>query len=68
MIPDEINYNIVDITTRKKIGKLDESYVLNYGFEGAKFILSGRPWTIIKHEENGYLCETDSESISKAIL
>jgi ATP-dependent Lhr-like helicase len=55
MIPDEKNYMVIDITTRKRIGKLDESFVLNYGLEGAKFILRGRPWTIIKTEEDEIL-------------
>ena len=36
MIPDEKTYMAIDISSRKRIGKLDESFVLNYGFEGAK--------------------------------
>jgi ATP-dependent Lhr-like helicase len=61
MIPDEKTYFAVDISTRKKIGKLDESFVLNYGFEGAKFILSGRPWTIVKREEEDILVSHSKE-------
>ncbi len=55
MIPDENTYMAVDISSRKKIGKLDESFVLNYGFEGAKIILRGRPWTIVKREDDEIL-------------
>ena len=55
MIPDERTYMAVDISTRGNIGKLDESFVINCGFEGAKFILHGRPWTIIKKEEDKIL-------------
>jgi len=55
MIPDEKTYMAVDISSRKKIGKLDESFVLNYVFEGAKFILKGKPWTIIKKEDEEIL-------------
>jgi len=55
MIPDEITYMAVDISTRKRIGKLDESFILNYGFEGSKFILRGRSWTVVKREENEIL-------------
>lgn len=51
MIPDEKTYMVVDISSRKKIGKLDESFILSYGFEGSKFILRGRPWVIVKKEE-----------------
>jgi len=61
MIPDEKTYIVVDISTRKKIGKLDESFVLNYVIEGARFILKGRPWLIIKREENEILVSESKE-------
>jgi ATP-dependent Lhr-like helicase len=61
MIPDEKTYVVVDISTRKRIGKLDESFVLNYAFEGAKFILSGRHWTIVKREEDEILVSHSNE-------
>ncbi len=61
MIPDEKTYVAVDISTRKRIGKLDESFVLNYGFEGARFILHGRPWIIIKREEEEILVSQSKE-------
>jgi len=61
MIPDEKTYMAVDISSRKKIGKLDESFVLNYGFEGAKFILHGMPWTIVKREEEEILVSQSKE-------
>jgi len=65
MIPDEKTYMAVDISSRKRIGKLDESFVLNYGFEGARFILRGRPWTIVKREEEEILV-TQSKEIGNA--
>jgi len=61
MIPDEKTYMAVDISSRKSIGKLDESFVINCGFEGAKFILHGRPWTIIKLEEDKILVSQTKE-------
>jgi ATP-dependent Lhr-like helicase len=61
MIPDEKTYKVVDISTRRRIGKLDESFVLNYGFEGAKFILRGRPWTIVKRDEESLLVSQSKE-------
>jgi ATP-dependent helicase Lhr and Lhr-like helicase len=51
MIPDEKTYNVVDISTRKTIGVLDESYVISSVFEGEKFILQGKPWVIVKRED-----------------
>jgi ATP-dependent Lhr-like helicase len=61
MIPDEKSYFVVDISTRKIIGKLDESFVLNYSFEDAKFILRGRPWNIVKIEEDEILVSHSKE-------
>ncbi len=61
MIPDEKTFMAVDISSRRKIGKLDESFVINYGFEGAKFILHGRPWVIIKREEEEILVSSSKE-------
>ena len=61
MIPDEKSYFVVDISTRRIIGKLDESFVLNYSFEDAKFILRGRPWTIVKIEEDEILVSQSKE-------
>jgi len=55
MIPDEKTYPVIDISTRKSIGTLDESFVLSNGFEGEKFILRGRPWIIIKREDTEIL-------------
>lgn len=61
MIPDEKTYVAIDISSRKRIGKLDESFVLNYGFEGARFILHGRPWIIVKREEEEILVSQSKE-------
>ncbi len=61
MIPDEKTYNVVDISSRRRIGKLDESFVLNYGYEDAKFILRGRPWSIVKTEDDKILVSQSKE-------
>lgn len=61
MIPDEKTYAAVDISTRKAIGTLDESFVLSSGFEGEKFILRGRPWVIVKREEDELLISSVKE-------
>jgi len=61
MIPDEKTYMVVDISTRRRIGKLDESFVLNYGFEGAEFILKGRPWSVVKREDEEILVTQSKE-------
>jgi ATP-dependent Lhr-like helicase len=55
MIPDEKTYRVIDISTRKTIGTLDESFVLSSVFEGEKFILQGKPWVIVKRENEEIL-------------
>lgn len=47
MIPDERKYAVVDITTRKNIGTLDESFVMSYINPNFKFIVSGRAWNVV---------------------
>jgi ATP-dependent Lhr-like helicase len=61
MIPDEKSFFVIDISSRRRIGKLDESFVLNYGFEGARFILHGRPWLVIKRDEEELLVSQSKE-------
>ncbi|MEF8879477.1 MAG: DEAD/DEAH box helicase [Candidatus Thermoplasmatota archaeon] len=61
MIPDEETYIAVDINSREKIGKLDESFVINNVFEGSYFILKGQSWNIIKIEEKEILVSPSKE-------
>ncbi|MEF8848540.1 MAG: DEAD/DEAH box helicase [Candidatus Thermoplasmatota archaeon] len=61
MIPDEKTYTAVDISSREKVGKLDESFVLKYIFEGAKIILSGRAWKVIRKEEDEIILSQSDE-------
>jgi len=61
MIPDEKTFMVIDISTRNKIGTLDESFILSYGFDGARFILKGRPWIIVKRDEKGILVSQSKE-------
>ncbi len=57
MIPDERTFRVVDITTRKHIGKLDESFVVAYAEPTASLIVRGRPWQIVSIEEDTILVE-----------
>jgi len=61
MIPDEKTYNAVDISSRKNVGKLDERFVMNLGYEGARFILRGKPWVIVKRDEESILIAQSKE-------
>ena len=38
-----------------------KSFVLNYAFEGAEFILKGRPWSVVKREDEEILVTQSKE-------
>ena len=50
MIPDEKSIDVVDISTNKKIGKLDECFVSTCDI-GTRFIMKGRAWEIVEMDE-----------------
>jgi ATP-dependent Lhr-like helicase len=52
MIPDERTFKVVDITTRKTIGTLDEGFTANYIQPHARIIIKGRPWEVVEFEED----------------
>jgi len=45
MIPDERQYRVIDITTNKYIGVLDESFLST--FEGEVFAIKGEVWRVV---------------------
>jgi|Deesub1362B_J571_1020462.scaffolds.fasta_scaffold00013_201 ATP-dependent Lhr-like helicase len=47
MIPDERRFEILDLSTRRVIGYLDESFVVNLK-EGDAFITKGETWKIVR--------------------
>lgn len=47
MIPDERSIDVIDVTTNKKVGRLDECFVTSYCGVGARFIMAGRTWEIV---------------------
>ncbi len=57
MIPDERTYLVVDITTRRPIGKLDESFVVAYAEPNAPLIVRGRTWKIVEIQDEIILVE-----------
>jgi len=48
MIPETIQYYVVDDETNTVIGLLDEKFISLYGDIGIKFIMGGRVWRIIQ--------------------
>jgi len=61
MIPDEKSYRIIDITTRKSIGTLDEFFIATYGEVGVRFIVKGASWRIVELWEDSVLVEPSPE-------
>ncbi|MBW3583923.1 MAG: DEAD/DEAH box helicase [Euryarchaeota archaeon] len=55
MIPDARSFKVVDVSTRRSIGRLDEAFVLASLTEGAHFILRGRPWMVAEIQEDAIL-------------
>jgi len=57
MIPDERTYRVVDITSRKTIGTLDEGFVVGSLELYGKFIVKGRPWRVVDIQDGEILVE-----------
>ncbi|MDD5778379.1 MAG: DEAD/DEAH box helicase [Candidatus Thermoplasmatota archaeon] len=51
MIPDERSVEVIDISANRPLGTLDESFVLNSCEEGSQFIMKGRAWEVVRHDE-----------------
>jgi ATP-dependent Lhr-like helicase len=52
MIPDEIRYIVVDVTTNQSVGILGDEFVLLRVRNGIHFILKGRVWQVEKVTED----------------
>ena len=46
-IPDILKYKVIDITTKKWLGTLDQRFVGSYGESGNIFVLRGSQWSIL---------------------
>lgn len=51
MIPSTIDVQVIEAGTNKKVGVLDEEYVVVHLNPGDKIVLAGRPWKIINYDE-----------------
>ncbi len=64
MIPDEVKYRAVDISSRRSIGELDEKFVSTVEV-GTKIVLGGRVWSIVNidHKQRVVYLEPAQEVI-----
>ncbi len=47
MIPDEKKWKVVDITTRRPVGTLDEAFVTSHVEAGLRLIIKGQSWSVV---------------------
>jgi ATP-dependent Lhr-like helicase len=57
MIPDEKTYKIREVSARKIIGTLDESFVATFAEPYATFVARGRTWRVIELMEDEVIVE-----------
>jgi len=51
-IPDIQQFQVIDITTKKIIGRLDQVFVGEYGEPGKPFVLKGNSWRIVSIDDD----------------
>lgn len=61
MIPDEKTYRIREVSSRKIIGTLDESFVATFAEPYATFVTRGRTWRVIELHEDEVMVEQVKE-------
>ncbi|MFQ6011809.1 MAG: helicase-related protein, partial [Nitrososphaerales archaeon] len=52
MIPDTVQFDVVDSTSRKRVGRLDQVFVGEFGEPGKIFTLRARSWRIISVDDD----------------
>ena len=61
MIPDVTTYKVVDISTRRTVGTLDEWFVSEHAKLGATFVMRGSSWRFVEFQESTVLVEPIAE-------
>lgn len=51
-IPDIMQFEVTDITTKRKVGRLDQMFVGEYGEPGRSFVLRGNSWRIVSVDDD----------------
>ncbi len=59
MIPEVQQFEVIDITVKKTIGRLDQMFVGEYGELGKQFTLKGTCWKIISVDDNERLVHVE---------
>lgn len=48
LIPDEVTYRVIDESTKRSVGTVDDAFVLSCMAPGALVIMAGRSWTVLE--------------------
>ena len=65
-IPDSKSFLIIDTTSQKSIGRLDENFIAEHSDRGSTFIVKGVPWRVVSVEGDRVFVEPSS-SIESAV-
>ncbi|AEH24741.1 DEAD/DEAH box helicase [Pyrococcus yayanosii] len=66
-IPDEVSYRVLDVTSGRVIGRIDESFAMNLT-EGVEFIMHGRSWVVLEINEEAFLIKVrESGNVEGAV-
>lgn len=57
MIPDERTFSVIQYSSHKRIGSLDEAFVSSYIRPQSTFIFKGETWEVVKIEEDRVIAE-----------
>jgi ATP-dependent Lhr-like helicase len=52
MIPDIQQFDVIDVSTKKIVGRLDQVFVGEYGEAGKPFVLKGNSWRIVSIDDD----------------
>jgi ATP-dependent Lhr-like helicase len=67
-IPTKKTYSVIDVGTQKRVGQLDESFVITRGEKGTVFILNGLPWEFLAQKDEGARIEVKQVKATDAIV
>ena len=58
-IPDSVQFDVIDISKKKRVGKLDQLFVGEHAEPGKQFILKGNSWRVVSIDDDKksvYVC------------
>lgn len=58
-IPDIQQFEVIDITTKKMVGRLDQVFVGEYGEPGKPFVLKGNSWRIVSVDDDNKILHVE---------